>query len=253
VAQATAWIQQQPRPWLAWVHVFDPHSPYAPPPPFAEQYRGREYAGEVAYTDQALAPLLDLVRRGSRPTTVVVTGDHGEGLGEHGEATHGVFAYESTLRVPLIVAQVGPFTSPGQGKRVDASVRHIDIVPTIAGLVGLNVPSDLPGRSLLTAEAETESRASYFEAMTGMLKRGWAPLRGVIEGRQKYIDLPLDELYDLKGDPAEARNLVASSPQAVRTLTARLNGFAHASSRSATSLDPWRVKPNTPKTMTPRS
>jgi arylsulfatase A-like enzyme/Tfp pilus assembly protein PilF len=226
VAQATAWIQKQQHPWLAWVHVFDPHSPYAPPPPFADQYRGHEYAGEVAYTDQAVAPLLDLVRSGSRPTTVIVTGDHGEGLGDHGEATHGVFAYESTLRVPLIVAQVGPSTSPGRGTRVDAAVRHIDIVPTIAGLVGLNVPSDLPGRSLLTAGAETESRTSYFEAMTAMLKRGWAPLRGVIEGRQKYIDLPLDELYDLNGDPAESRNLVASSPQDVRVLTARLNAFA---------------------------
>ena len=225
VTQAAAWIQKQQRPWLAWVHVFDPHSPYAPPAPFAEQYRGHEYAGEVAYTDQALAPLLDLVRGGSRPTTVVVTGDHGEGLGDHGEATHGVFAYESTLRVPLIVAQVGPFTSPGRGKRVDASVRHIDIVPTIAALAGLNMPTDLAGRSLLIAEAETESRTSYFEAMTAMLKRGWAPLRGVIEGRRKYIDLPLDELYDLNADPAESRNLVASSPQDVRALTARLNEF----------------------------
>ena len=225
VTQATAWIQKQQRPWLAWVHVFDPHSPYAPPAPFAEQYRGREYAGEVAYTDQALAPLLDLVRGGSRPTTVVVTGDHGEGLGDHGEATHGVFAYESTLRVPLIVAQVGPFTSPGRGKRVDASVRHIDIVPTIAALAGLKMPADLAGRSLLIADAETESRTSYFEAMTAMLKRGWAPLTGVIDGRRKYIDLPLDELYDLNADPAESRNLVASSPQDVRTLTARLNEF----------------------------
>ena len=225
VTQATAWIQKQQRPWLAWVHVFDPHSPYAPPAPFAEQYRGHEYAGEVAYTDQALAPLLDLVRSGSRPTTVVVTGDHGEGLGDHGEATHGVFAYESTLRVPLILAQVGPFTSAGRGKRIDASVRHIDILPTIAALAGLKISADLPGRSLLIAEAETEPRPSYFEAMTAMLKRGWAPLRGVIEGHRKYIDLPLDELYDLKADPAESRNLVASSPQDVRTLTARLHEF----------------------------
>lgn len=225
VARATAWIRQQQKPWLAWVHVFDPHAPYAPPAPFAEQYTNDRYAGEVAYTDHALAPLLDLVRGGSRTTTIVVTADHGEGLGDHGEATHGVFAYESTLRVPLIVAQVGPEASRGNRKKVDASVRHVDILPTLAGLLALNVPGDLPGRSLLTADAESEPRSSYFEAMTAMLKRGWAPLRGVIDGRQKYIDLPLDELYDLSEDPREEHNLVASSPEQVRALTASLNAF----------------------------
>lgn len=225
VSRAMQWIRSQQKPWLAWVHVFDPHSPYAPPPLFAQDYAGNLYAGEVAYTDHALRPLLDLVRGGSRPTTVVVTADHGEGLGEHGEATHGVFAYETTLRIPLIVAQVGPFTSPGRGKTIDAPVSHVDIVPTVAALLGLQMPADLPGRSLLTADADSEPRATYFEAMTGMLKRGWAPLRGVIVGREKYIDLPINELYDLDEDPHETRNRVALSPQQVRALTARLNAF----------------------------
>ncbi len=228
VTRATTWIRAQQKPWLAWVHVFDPHSPYDPPQPFKDRYAGNLYAGEVAYTDQSLGPLLDLVRNSSRPTTIVVTADHGEGLGDHGEATHGVFAYESTLRVPLIVAQVGPSTSAGRSKTVDVAVRHIDIVPTIAGLLGLEMPSDLPGRSLLTAEAEPEPRATYFEAMTAMLKRGWAPLRGVIVGRDKYIDLPIDELYNLEKDPLEISNLVGTSPQEVRTITARLNDFGAA-------------------------
>ena len=226
VSRATAWMAQQQKPWLAWVHVFDPHSPYAAPPPFGGQYANDSYAGEVAYTDHALAPLIDLARNGSRPTTVVVTADHGEGLGDHGEATHGVFAYESTLRVPLIVTQVGPFSTPGDGKRIDAPVRHVDILPTIATLLALKIPADLPGQSLLTAEVDLEPRSSYFEAMTAMLKRGWAPLRGVIAGREKYIDLPVDELYDLAADPAETRNLVGSSPEQVRALTARLKAFA---------------------------
>lgn len=225
VSRAMQWIRSQQKPWLVWVHVFDPHSPYDPPPLFAQDYAGNLYAGEVAYTDHALRPLLDLVREGSRPTTVVVTADHGEGLGEHGEATHGVFAYETTLRIPLIVAQVGPFTSPGRGKTIDAPVSHVDIVPTVAALLGLQMPTDLPGRSLLTADADSEPRATYFEAMTGMLKRGWAPLRGVIVGREKYIDLPIDELYDLDEDPRETRNRVALSPQQVRALTARLTAF----------------------------
>jgi choline-sulfatase len=225
VARATDWIRAQQKPWFAWVHVFDPHSPYAPPQLFAQEYSGNLYAGEVAYTDHALRPLLDLVREGVRPTTIVVTADHGEGLGEHGEATHGVFAYETTLRVPLIVAQAGPFTSPGRGKTIDAPVRHVDIVPTIASLFTLEMPANLPGRSLLTADAEAEPRPTYFEAMTAMLKRGWAPLRGVIAGREKYIDLPVDELYNLAQDSGETRNLVGSSPQQVRALTARLNEF----------------------------
>jgi arylsulfatase A-like enzyme/tetratricopeptide (TPR) repeat protein len=234
VAAARAWIEKQPNRWLAWVHVFDPHSPYAPPAPFDTQYAGRPYAGEVAYTDDALGPLLDLARRASRPTTVIVTADHGEGLGDHGEPTHGVFAYESTLRVPLILAQIrgsglGARDS-GLGARGSAvsnvPVRHVDILPTIADLTGIAVASDLPGRTLLAAaDGEAEPRPMYFEAMTAMLKRGWAPLRGVLDGQDKYIDLPLEELYDLASDPREERNAAPSSAERVRVLRARLTGF----------------------------
>jgi len=225
VAGARDWISRQQKPWLAWVHVFDPHSPYAPPQAFAQQYAGNPYAGEVAYTDSALGPLLELARGSSRPTTVIVTADHGEGLGDHGEATHGVFAYEPTLRVPLIVAQVGGSAQARGGIVSDVPVRHIDILPTITSLTGMSLP-DLPGRSLLTAvDGETEDRTTYFEAMTAMLKRGWAPLRGVIVGREKYIDVPIEELYDLDDDPQERRNLVASSGERARTLASRLKAL----------------------------
>ena len=228
VTAASRWIEQQRRPWLAWVHVFDPHSPYAPPPPFDREYAADPYAGEVAYVDGALGPLLDLARRASRSTTIIVTADHGEGLGEHGEATHGVFAYESTLHVPLIIAQVGAQAGggiPGRNDKAtsDVPVRHIDILPTIAELVGLPMPANLHGRTLTLAEpGEREPRPSYFEAMTAMLKRGWAPLRGIIVDRDKYIDLPIEELYDLAADPHEDRNRTAVAGERVRTLTARL-------------------------------
>ena len=230
VAHALQWIEQQQKPWLAWVHVFDPHSPYEPPPPFDSRYPGSPYEGEVAYVDHALAPLLDRARNAARPTTVIVTADHGEGLGDHGEATHGIFAYESTLHVPLIVAQVGAGATAGaDGAVSDVPVRHIDIVPTLAELVGLNAPVDLQGRTLLDAlEGESEPRPSYFEAMTAMLKRGWAPLRGVIAGREKYIELPIKELYDLKTDPREERNLAGSAGDRLRGLTARLESFGAA-------------------------
>lgn len=226
VKSAREWIARQQKPWLAWVHLFDPHAKYAPPPPFDREYAANPYAGEVAYVDHALGPLIEAATRGPRPTTVIVTADHGEGLGDHGEATHGVFAYESTLRVPLILAQVGPGAPESTGATSDLPVRHIDILPTIADLLRLEVAPDLPGRTLLAAaNGEREPRPLYFEAMTGMLKRGWAPLSGVLVGREKYIDLPIDELYDLASDPREEQNRAGGSDQRVRALAARLHAY----------------------------
>jgi Flp pilus assembly protein TadD len=214
------------------VHVFDPHAPYRPPPPYDAEYAGRPYYGEVAATDAALAPLLDDVRASAQPTLVVVTGDHGESLGEHGEATHGLFAYESTLRIPLIIAELGgqvrskPDTAKN-GELSHAAARHVDIVPTVLDAVGLPIPSDLPGRSLLVASARTSTASvtSYFEAMAGMLNRGWAPLSGVLAGREKYIDVPIPERYDLVSDPAETQNLFGRAPDRDRTLVAALREF----------------------------
>jgi tetratricopeptide (TPR) repeat protein len=169
----------------------------------------------------------------SRPTLVVLTGDHGEALGDHGEMTHGLFAYESTLHVPLIVAEVGgPDLSTHLGSvrlqadRVvaDEPARHVDIVPTILDALAMPVPPDLPGHSLRTAadRADGASRASYFEAMESMLDFGFAPLDGVLAVREKYINLPLPELYDLSRDRGETMNLATSSSERVRALSARL-------------------------------
>jgi arylsulfatase A-like enzyme/tetratricopeptide (TPR) repeat protein len=234
VPLARTWIASRPstgpnaeaaapgsRPWFVWVHLFDPHAPYVP-----------SYEGEVASVDRALAPLLDDVRALPRPTLVVVTGDHGESLGEHGEQTHGLFAYEATLRVPLIAAQLGvqpPVRgSRSAGEASNAPARHIDILPTVLEAVGLRVPADLPGRSLLAAaerRADAPPRPLYFEAMSGMLNRGTAPLTGVLAGREKFIDLPLPERYDLATDGREAENLAGRMPERDRTLAAMLHGY----------------------------
>ncbi len=152
------WIQTQTRPWFAWVHVYEPHAPYRPPPPFDTEYAARPYYGEVAAVDRALGPLFEIARRSPRSTVVVLTGDHGEALGDHDETTHGLFAYESTLHVPLIVAQTGAGGSGGaRGFVSDVPVRHVDILPTILDLLGMPAAADLPGHSLRT-DADRQGR-----------------------------------------------------------------------------------------------
>jgi arylsulfatase A-like enzyme/Flp pilus assembly protein TadD len=233
VPLARAWIASRApgtgTPWFVWLHLFDPHAPYRAPPPFDATYAGRPYYGEVAATDAALASLLDDLRALGKPTLVIVTGDHGEALGDHGEQSHGLFAYESTLRVPLIIAEVGPAKAGPLGEVSSVAARHIDILPTLLDAVGQSLPADLPGRSLLPASERrnpgASSRPSYFEAMGPMLNRGWAPLAGVLLDREKFIDVPIAERYDLSGDPAELSNLAGRSPERDRTLAASLRAY----------------------------
>lgn len=227
VALASEWLDAAgDGPWFAWVHVYEPHFPYDPPEPFASRWPGDPYLGEVAAADAALAPLLDpIVAAGAGGRTlVVVTSDHGESLGEHGEAGHGIFAYEAALRVPLVMYQPQLFRE----SVVDAPVAHVDVMPTVLDALALPVPSGLAGRSLLPVVAGTERGADptvYFEALSGSLSRGWAPLVGIIQSGVKYIDLPVPELYDLRADPGEARNLAASDPARAAALRARLDAF----------------------------
>jgi Flp pilus assembly protein TadD len=236
VPLAREWIAgERGQRWLAWVHLFDPHAPYRPPAPYDAQYAGRPYYGEVAAVDSALSPLLDDVQRSTRPTLVVVTADHGEALGDHGEQSHGLFAYESTLRVPLILAELGGARGDGRSSAPaevsSVPARHVDIVPTILDAVGQGVPTDLPGRSLLL-ESERRGRPaprpSYFEAMSAMLTRGWAPLTGVLVDRDKLIELPIPERYDVGADPAEQSNLFGRTPARDRELSAALQSYRAA-------------------------
>ncbi len=228
VAAAVDWVGRQATPWFAWVHLYDPHFPYAPPEPLATRYRGTPYLGDVAAADAALSPLVSpILARGEAGRTVtIVTADHGESLGEHGEQTHGLFAYEATLRVPLILYQPRLF----RPRVVDETVGHVDIFPTVLDALGIEVPSGIDGRSLLRA-ASGERRAAvplYFEALSTSLNRGWAPLAGVADGPLKYIDLPLPELYDLSNDPAESRNLVAERSGDLARMRAALEKFRRA-------------------------
>jgi tetratricopeptide (TPR) repeat protein len=227
VSRAREWIGAQSGQFFAWVHLFDPHSPYRPPADLASRYASQPYHGEVAFVDRALGPLFERLASLPRATLVVVTADHGESLDEHGELTHGMFAYEATLHVPLIVARVDPgAASAPEGIVVDAAVRHIDIAPTVLEAVGAEQDPKLTGTSLRAAlDGDGADRPTYFESMTYNLVRGWAPLRGVIAERLKYIDLPIAELYDLRADPKEIRNIAAARRDRVQVLTNLLRGF----------------------------
>jgi choline-sulfatase len=240
VAAAVAWINETthsqspiPTPWFAWVHLYEPHFPYAPPEPFATRYRQAPYLGEVSAADAALAPLVSpiLEQGAAARTLVIVTGDHGEALGDHGEQTHGLFAYDATLRVPLFFYQPQLF----RPRVVDDPVRHVDILPTVLDAVGITAPAGLDGVNLLSAIETGRHVAppSYFEALSASLNRGWAPLAGVASGSLKYIDLPIPELYDVGSDPAESRNLASSRPAELRQMQALL-GQLRANDRGIT-------------------
>ena len=249
VKSALDWIGAQPGKWFAWVHVYDPHEPYEPPGEFRTKFSSDPYLGEVSYTDAALGPLLEKLRGLSRPTLVVVTGDHGESLGDHGERTHSLFAYEATLRVPLIVAELGKDTKEAKetkGRVVETAVRHVDLLPTLLASAGAP-PSSSSGTSLLPviAAGRGEDRPSYFEAMSAAVTRGWAPLRGVLAGREKYIDLPVVELYDLAADPKETKNLASVRGDRARVMVETLKQFnvappARAQAETADTIERLR-------------
>jgi arylsulfatase A-like enzyme/Tfp pilus assembly protein PilF len=198
-AAAKWWDANAGKKRFLWVHLYDAHAPYAPPEPFFSRFHNDEYLGEISYVDSELARVVGPILSKDPNVLVVVTGDHGEARGDHGERTHGLFAYESTLKVPLLVA------GPGLQHRVENDyVRHIDIVPTILAAVGSKPGGDLRGASLLETGPP---RDTYFESLSTQLNRGWAPLTGIIHRGEKYIDLPIAELYDLPRDPKELANL----------------------------------------------
>ncbi len=234
VEPALRWLAERgEEPWFAWVHVYDPHVPRHVPAPLSETYADNLYAGEVSYVDYAFRELFDHLRESGRldSTLVVLTSDHGEGLGDHGERTHGTFAYNTTLWVPLIIRapwRIAP------GTVVDRRVRHIDLLPTILEFVDVPVPEAAEGESLLgllAGEGEGEPAPapdSYFEALTAMLNRGWAPLRGVFHQQWKFIDLPIPELYDMSRDFDEDSNLFERRAGTANRLRTILRGLTES-------------------------
>lgn len=228
VSRFLTWMGSQgDRPWFAWVHVYDPHDPYEPPEPFATKYRGSEYDGEVAYVDSELSRLVNALRLAHvmEGTVIVLTADHGEGLGDHGELTHAVFAYEEMLHVPLIILTGDKRV---RGRTVDSLVQHVDIMPTVLDLLGFPLPAGIRGVPLApmwSTGSPTPHPDVYFEAMTASYGMGWAPLQGIVSGDLKYIDLPIRELYDLRHDPLEKTNQAGERAPVADSLHSKLDAI----------------------------
>jgi arylsulfatase A-like enzyme/Flp pilus assembly protein TadD len=223
IDRALQWLQgQSGKPYFLWVHLYDPHMPYRPPAPFRDQYKGRPYDGEIAYTDYELSRLFDAVHKKSPPdrTLIAVLSDHGESLGEHGEYSHGVFLYDATLRIAFMMS------GPGipAGKRVEQQARTIDFLPTILELMGGQASATVQGASLAPSFAgkEAQTAISYGETLYPKINMGWAELRAIRTNRWKYIRAPTPELYDLSQDPAEKTNIIQSHAPEVQKFEAQL-------------------------------
>jgi arylsulfatase A-like enzyme/Tfp pilus assembly protein PilF len=233
--RALAWLEERGRErWFLWVHFFDPHFEYRPPEPHRSRHPDSPYDGEIAYVDAQAGRVLDLLRRRGRldETLVVAAGDHGEGLGDHGEKTHGVFVYDSTMRVPLLMRHPA---SLEEGGRVESLVRLVDLFPTVLDLLRAPLPSRaLHGETLvplLAAGAAAPPRAAWLESWQPRLNFGWSELVAVRDERWKYIRAPRSELYDLGADPGETRNLAARE-------TGRAEEYRAALSAMEASLRP---------------
>ncbi len=227
VEHAENWFEKhRTGPHFVWVHLYDPHDPYEPPPPFSEKYKDHLYDGEIAYADSALARWIAFLKKAGvyDNAIIVVTGDHGEGLGEHGEETHGLFLYDSTLHVPLILKT--PLKTAGaapHGIVIDAQVRTTDILPTILAATGVAAPAELNGESLLPLiDAQVPSGRALFGETDYPLRWGWAPLRALRSENNKLIEAPRPELYDLQADPKELKNLYAPDNSRLQRLQAEM-------------------------------
>jgi arylsulfatase A-like enzyme/Tfp pilus assembly protein PilF len=217
-------------PFFAWLHLYDPHEPYRPPRPFRDLFAQDPYDGEIAFADAILASVLDRLRAASLldRTLVVVTADHGESLGEHGETTHSMFVYEGAIRVPLVVWRPGLVPA---GRVVSDPVRLVDVAPTVLELLGerpLIAPHARSLVPLIEGRPAGPPPPAYAETLLPKFYMNWAPLRALRDGRFKLIDAPRPELYDLSADPGEAHNLYAERAQTASALRQGLERLAAA-------------------------
>ena len=249
VDQGLAWLsRERARRFFLWIHLYDPHYPYRPPPPYNEQYQAQPYDGEIAFADAQVGRLLRFLKEKHLydNTFVILAGDHGEGLGEHGEKTHGFFIYNSTLRVPLIFKL--PAGQVVRNKVISHAVSLIDLLPTVLQVVGVPIPSAVQGKGLLPlvlGQGSASSEGLYAETYLPRIHFNWSELRSILVGPFHFIDAAKPELYDLSKDPRELRNLFSQQSAPANRLRSQLaqlvKKYSPVSGRGeaeSTSLDP---------------
>jgi arylsulfatase A-like enzyme/Flp pilus assembly protein TadD len=230
--------------FFLWMHLYDPHYPYRPPLPYSEQYKDRLYDGEIAFADAQVGRLISFLKANNiyRNTMIVLSGDHGESLGEHGEKTHGFFIYNATLHVPVIIHLPGSTST----RTVSELVSLADLMPTVLQVLKVELPAEVQGHTLLplmVPRKAEESRDLYAETFLPRLHFNWSELRAVETDRYQFIDAPKPELYDLSKDPGETQNLYADKKAVAEELRHRLTALVGQYSASQelaekTGLDP---------------
>ena len=248
VDRALEWLRKNSgQRFFLWMHLYDPHAPYSPPAPFNSKYKDHPYDGEIAFADSQLARVFEYLKGSGlySRTLIVLCGDHGEGLGEHGERTHGFFIYNSTLHVPLIIKLAPSLDS--RGRLSDFPVNLIDVMPTVLQIVGVRIPATVEGQSfwqVLHGGSKPEERTPlYAETYLPRLHFNWSELRGIQAEGYHFIDAPEPELYDLSTDSGELRNLFSNKKAIAEELQHRLGKTIERynpdrEQAQATSLDP---------------
>lgn len=234
---ARVWLKKQVETggrFFTWIHLFDPHRPYKAPGLYGDKYPDNPYRGEVEYVDEQLGLFFDFLKEEGiyNDTLLIITADHGEGLWEHGERTHGLFIYQSTVHVPLIIR--APFSLPVQ--RVSGLVELVDIAPTVLQALGIDIPASFQGESFLGLMLGQDTRSkqmAYTESFYSRLHRGWSQLQGIYRDEWKYIWAPNDELYQIIQDPNEQENLSIKKSFEKKKMKERLEHFISRMSNNA--------------------
>lgn len=230
--------------FFLWMHLYDPHYPYRPPEPYSREYASHPYDGEIAFADEQVGRLLRFLKEKGlyQNTLIVLSGDHGESLGEHGEKTHGFFVYNATMHVPLIIRL--PESEPARA--VSNLVSLVDLMPTVLAALGLEIPSQVQGRSLLQelhGDTADQPRDLYGETFLPRLHFNWSELRATENAKYHFIDAPRPELYDLAKDPSEVHNLLTEKKAVGEEMRSKLTALIRQYSAGKemaekTGLDP---------------
>jgi arylsulfatase A-like enzyme/tetratricopeptide (TPR) repeat protein len=253
--RALKWISTHPqRPFFVWLHFYDAHDPYDPPSPFKEKYASFPYDGEIAYTDSVVGSFLRVLNRHGlyQNSVIAIAADHGEAFGEHGEQRHGMFLYDETIHVPLLLKMPG---AKFAGKRIETRVALADVAPSLLDVAGVAVPKEMQAQSVLPliegdqkgspAATKVQEQPVYSETNYPHRGFGWAELESWRAGKYLYVQAPKRELYDQSADPEAQKNLASSSTAIADTLQGQLADFHQKTSSAQTEhaqLDPSQAE-----------